>query len=122
MDGFRALQTQVAPWIPNRYTGVLTTADTTLFTATKNVLVKSIRLHNRDGSTRYPTIRLIPSGATSGAEHNLASGNVTANEIAAGESVEILDKPFYVKVGDKLNGSASANTAINFIVSVDEEF
>ena len=120
MDGLQALRMVPSPWRHKRAVGTCGTDDTTALAVSQDVTVDSIRFHNYSGGTVYPRVRLVPAGANGADGHNLASGSGMANQIVAGEAVDILDKPVYLQVGDRLLVSASDATALNYVISYRE--
>lgn len=89
-------------------------ADVTLLGAVTSVpagerwLLRCLTVVNNGTADRVVLLRLVPSGETSGAEHNLLSGQ-TATLVKAGETI-VLDGQWTLHAGDKVRGSCgSAN-------------
>lgn len=87
-------------------TGDLYTAPT----ATQTV-VESIKLVNTDTSARTVNLYLLPNGGTA---RRIVSKDLS---LAAGYSVEALDKPVTLSAGDKIQGAASAASVVDYVIS-----
>ena len=79
-------------------------------TATQTV-IESIKLVNTHSSAITVNIYLLPSG---GSTRRIVSKDLS---LAAGYSVEALDKPVTLSAGDKIQGVASAATVVDYVIS-----
>lgn len=96
----------------------LGTSTATLYTvpSATTTIVKQILLTNTTGSAKTATIRIVPSGATEGSQHDILS----AISMAANETVSF-NCSVVMTAGDKIAGLGSAATSVNYLISGVEE-
>jgi len=87
-------------------TGDLYTAPTAVQT-----VVESIKLTNTDTSARTVNIYFLASGGTA---RTISSVDLS---LAAGYTVEVLDKPITLSAGDKIQGVASVAVKVDYVIS-----
>lgn len=96
----------------------LGTTTATLYTvpSSTTTIVKQILLTNTTGSAKTATIRIVPSGATEGAQHDILSAiSMSANETISFNCSVVMT------AGDTICGLASAGTSVNCLISGVEE-
>ena len=100
--------------------GTTGTAVLTASTTTGKLKVTAIRSCEYGGAGTTVTLRLLPSGGTEGAVHDL----INALSIGSGVTLNLLeqlDGPIVLDVGDKLTAFAGTTARANIVITYESE-